>query len=627
MRAAAVLGLSYLILCGFAGTGIVTGTMLYIYLGVLALVIGTVIAFAIYLGDNAPQPVLHLEPVINVPQVTTAASEALIKEYNGNRNTTMLADALSTEVGFQVAATITEMSTANEGAGQVISHVSAMADVAKNVANHAGMIAQQMDAVAAVTEELDASSNEIAFQMKDALSKVHVAADQAREIAGIMGQMETAMNEIRSVTALIENVASQTNLLALNATIEAARAGEAGKGFAVVANEVKQLANQTAKATDDISSKINSMLTVGATASKAMVSISNTISSLTETASSVSAAVDQQRAATQEITRSVHNVSMGARETSTSIGAISEESQRIDDLSVAAAQRLGVASDTLDKLNTLIREVLNQSVANLPKRSGPLPIDLPCQMLAPVNRQVIVSHVEPGSFVIKDADLADGTPVEVILPTVGTVRGTARQQNGVIGVEFPMTDSLEGPLSALLTGYKGVDAPYLALTMDTAKQVSDTLAEAVRRGEVKLEDLFDHDYQPINGTDPQQYTTRSLSFMERVLPTIQEPTLTKLPHLLYCACIDINGFLPMHNKQFSQPQRSGDPVWNSANSRNRRIYTDRAAVAASTNTKPVLHQSYLRDMGGGNYVLMQDISAPVVINGKHWGCVRIGYRL
>mgnify|MGYP006155397909 CR=1 FL=1 len=94
----------------------------------------------------------------------------------------------------------------------------------------------------------------------------------------------------------------------------------------------------------------------------------------------------------------------------------------------------------------------------------------------------------------------------------------------------------------------------------------------------------------------------------------------------FCAAIDENGYLPTHNKKFSAPQRPGDTVWNTANCRNRRIFNDRTGLASARNQRPFLLQTYRRDMGGGNFVLLKEASAPIVVQGRHWGGLRLAYR-
>ena len=106
---------------------------------------------------------------------------------------------------------------------------------------------------------------------------------------------------------------------------------------------------------------------------------------------------------------------------------------------------------------------------------------------------------------------------------------------------------------------------------------------------------------------------------------MQEPVLDLAPRIVFCAAVDRNGYLPTHNKAFSSPQ-SKDPIWNAAHCRHRRIFDDRVGLKSGRNTAPFLMQTYLRDMGGGQHVLMKDISAPILVNGRHWGGFRMGVK-
>ncbi|MFW5881687.1 MAG: methyl-accepting chemotaxis protein, partial [Roseicyclus sp.] len=142
---------------------------------------------------------------------------------------------------------------------------------------------------------------------------------------------------------------------------------------------------------------------------------------------------------------------------------------------------------------------------------------------------------------------------------------------------------------------------------------------------IREQDLFDTDYAPVAGSDPVQVTTRFTNFTDRVLPGIQEEVLGLDPRVVFCAAVDRNGYLPTHNRKFSQPQ-GADPVWNAANCRNRRIFDDRVGLKAGRSTAPFLLQVYRRDMGGGKSVLMKDLSAPIRVNGRHWGGLRLAYR-
>jgi len=171
-----------------------------------------------------------------------------------------------------------------------------------------------------------------------------------------------------------------------------------------------------------------------------------------------------------------------------------------------------------------------------------------------------------------------------------------------------------------------VDSPFVAEARRLTLQISELFEAALKAGDVTLEALFDRDYRAIPGTDPMQYDVSYLPFVDRALPAIQEPALAFDSRVMFCAAVDVNGYLPTHNNKFSQPQRPGDPTWNAANARNRRIFDDRTGLAAARNTRPFLLQAYRRDMGGGRVALMKDCLAPVTVRGRHWGAVRLAYR-
>jgi methyl-accepting chemotaxis protein len=178
---------------------------------------------------------------------------------------------------------------------------------------------------------------------------------------------------------------------------------------------------------------------------------------------------------------------------------------------------------------------------------------------------------------------------------------------------------------AVALGGDGEDSTMIALVQDMAGRVATIFERAISQGHISERDMFSEDYRLIAGTDPQQVMTPFVALTDRALPALQEPVLDLDPRIVFCAAVDRNGFLPTHNKQFSHPQ-GNDPVENAAKSRNRRIFDDRVGLKSGRNTKPFLLQVYRRDMGGGNFVLMKDLSAPIHIRGRHWGGFRMGYK-
>jgi methyl-accepting chemotaxis protein len=139
--------------------------------------------------------------------------------------------------------------------------------------------------------------------------------------------------------------------------------------------------------------------------------------------------------------------------------------------------------------------------------------------------------------------------------------------------------------------------------------------------------MFDNNYVQIPGTNPPQYDKPYLSALEQELWPIQEPLLAADQRMVFCGAVDRNAYLPVHNKKYSHPQKAGEVEWNTANSRNKRIFDDRAGLSAARNTRPYMIQYYPRDMGGGHIFMMWEIVAPIRVLGRHWGAFRAGYRI
>jgi methyl-accepting chemotaxis protein len=175
------------------------------------------------------------------------------------------------------------------------------------------------------------------------------------------------------------------------------------------------------------------------------------------------------------------------------------------------------------------------------------------------------------------------------------------------------------------SGVETSDAPLIRVVIDTATRISLAFESAVARGEISLDQLMDENYREIPGTDPKQYLTDYVAFTDRILPPIQDPIQKIDPRVVFCVAWAKGGYLPTHNPNYRLPQ-GPDPVWNNANCRNKRLFGDRAVKKVAANTKPFLLQTYRRDMGGGNFVLMKDVSSPIRVRGRHWGAFRMGFR-
>lgn len=179
--------------------------------------------------------------------------------------------------------------------------------------------------------------------------------------------------------------------------------------------------------------------------------------------------------------------------------------------------------------------------------------------------------------------------------------------------------------TTVAAGGTSTDEKFILKMQDAASEVARQFELSVQSGLITMERLFDEDYHPIENTRPVQHLTRFCELTDDILPNIQEPMLDFDAKVVFCAAVDRNGYLPTHNHKFSHPQ-SDDEAWNTANCRNRRIFDDRVGLKAGQNTHPFLLQVYRRDMGGGAFAMMKDLSVPISVQGRHWGGLRMGYK-
>lgn len=313
------------------------------------------------IGEMAQALVVFKENIAEVERLKVEEQDRQVRqEEELNARLNQIADDLDKEV----KAAVTEISVKAEGmkgsTSEMNGVIGRLSDRTVTVAEGADQASNSMQTVATATEELSASIGEITRQVGQSSSIAQAAAQEAENTDRTVGGLAEAAEKIGDVINMIQDIAEQTNLLALNATIEAARAGEMGKGFAVVAAEVKNLANQTAKATEEISTQIGGIRSETEGAVGAIRSISGTIKQINEISESITEAVGQQSQATQEISSSVQDTVQHMTDVSTQIADVAGETEQVSTHSTSVSENADTTSAHVAQLDQSMTRILQE---------------------------------------------------------------------------------------------------------------------------------------------------------------------------------------------------------------------------------------------------------------------------
>ena len=449
-------------------------------------------------------------------------------------------------------------------------------DLIEKIAVDAGQLSLGLAEVISVVEELTkhvTGQNEDFTRLKQSAEEVavlssHIAgtADQARAVAGdarrtvenSQGRVQHALTEIRALAATVTDMEKQLNGLR-SALSRVAR----------VAKEISAIAGQT------------NLLALNATIEAARAGEAGR--GFAVVAGEVKALSRKTAEATAEIDATLR--------------ILNDQTRTLINESAAGTARAMAVAESTETISAVIRDV--------------------GEAMSQVDTQAQgISHNAA------TIDQGVGSIADRLTSMVTTVGQTSTKLTGAserIAVVRDLGESLIGATAEL--GVETPDTPLIKAAMATGAKIAATFENALERGDISEADLFDETYRQIPGTTPPHYMTRFTEFCDRVISPLQDPVAHANSRVRASCVVDRNGYMPAHQPEYSKPQ-GPDPVWNAANCRNRIKFDDRTNLAASRNRKPILLQTYNRQMGDKT-VMVKDASVPLVIRGRHWGTYRL----
>jgi len=312
------------------------------------------------IGQMAKSVEVFKNSMLEAQRLAAEQAEAQRAQLARAENLTNLTRNFNHDVAEALRAVNNAVEAMERTAGSMAQSAQVVNDSAQACSAGATEASSNVQTVAAATEELNASIGEIGSQVAMSTKIAEEAVTEAGKTGDVVTGLVGFTDRIGQVVTLIQDIANQTNLLALNATIEAARAGEAGRGFAVVASEVKNLAQQTARATEDISQQISDVQSSSSTAAQAINQISQTIRRSHEVSAAIAAAIEEQTAATQEIARNVEQAAQGTEEVTQNIVRVSSAARESSEAAGSVRQSAGELAKQSATLDELVQTFLTR---------------------------------------------------------------------------------------------------------------------------------------------------------------------------------------------------------------------------------------------------------------------------
>ncbi|MFK7762835.1 MAG: methyl-accepting chemotaxis protein [Roseobacter sp.] len=449
-------------------------------------------------------------------------------------------------------------------------------------------------------DRLSAAAAALGYEIVDIAGFLDLVEEHAKAQTGGLNVLQSRSGEVTRANADVmsaaQTMAEHTANTVEDVTSSAAKVRQSGEKSRDIASWVQDVSNRTSSVAETISAVKNN--------NQQIAGIATQVNTLAINAKIEAARAGETGRGFAVVADAINDLSKKTRDAANQISSnIETLTSWISKLGTEADSVAGQASDVLS-------EVSDTDAALGRVETSVTSADTQAKLIAEQAARMEKAIAEFAPALARIGDAISGT-TSGIETTHDRVLHLIDTSETIVQCTALMSDTSE-------------DAAFIAVVRQLADSVAASMETALSSGRISQSQLFDRTYRPIPRTNPEQCLTESTALMDEIMPPIQEPALQIDPRIVFCAAVDVNGYLPSHNKKFSQ-NPTDDPVWNTANCRNRRIFDDRVGLKAGRNTEPFLLQVYRRDMGGGTFKMMKDLSAPIKVQSRHWGGLRLAY--